>query len=89
MKKLDYLCNSTSEISKVSKRNGMSFSSRHENRASRYQCLFDWLISEQQSVNSWREAILLLSGKRKRFTAVRPVSSSTPNYSNKLYYQVS
>ena len=47
---------------------------------------FDWLIPEQQSVNSWRDTILLLAGKCKRFTVVRPVSSSTPNYSNKKNY---
>ena len=34
---------------------------------------FDWLISGQQSVNPWREAIFILSGKCKRFTFVHPM----------------
>ena len=33
----------------------------------------DWLISEHQSVNPWREAISILRGKHKRFTFVHPV----------------
>ena len=37
---------------------------------------FDWLTSEQQNVNPWREAISLLSVKYKRFTFVHPVSPS-------------
>ena len=40
---------------------------------------FDWLISGQQSVNPWREAISILYGKYKRFTFVHPVDQySTP-----------
>ena len=35
---------------------------------------FDWLISVQQSINPWREAISMLSGKYKRFTFVHPVT---------------
>ena len=34
---------------------------------------FDWLISGQQSVKPWREAIYILSGTYKRFTFVHPV----------------
>ena len=34
---------------------------------------FDWLISGQQSVNPWREAISILSGKYIRFSSVHPV----------------
>ena len=34
---------------------------------------FDWLISGQQGVDPWREAISILSGKYKRFTFVHPV----------------
>ena len=34
---------------------------------------FDWLISEHQSVNPWREEISILSRKYKRFTFVHPV----------------
>ena len=36
---------------------------------------FDWLISGYQSVNPWREAISILSGKHKRFTFVHSVIS--------------
>ena len=38
---------------------------------------FDWLISEQQSVNPSREAISVLSGKYRRFTFVHPVQKIT------------
>ena len=34
---------------------------------------FDWLISRQQSINPWREAIFIVYGKYKRFTFVHPV----------------
>ena len=34
---------------------------------------FDWLISDQQSVNPSREAISILSGKYKAFTSAHPV----------------
>ena len=34
---------------------------------------FDWLISEYQSVNPWRKAISVLSGRYKRFTYVHAV----------------
>ena len=36
---------------------------------------FDWLISGQQTVNPWSEAISLLSEKYKRFAFLHPVHS--------------
>ena len=41
---------------------------------------FDWLISEQQSDNSLREAISILSGKYKGFTFVHPVYTHREQY---------
>ena len=37
---------------------------------------FDWLISEHQSINLWKETISTLSGKNKRLTFVHPVCKS-------------
>ena len=37
---------------------------------------FDWLISEQQSVNPSREAMSILSGKYKGFTFFHPIQQS-------------
>ena len=47
---------------------------------------FDWLISEHQSVNAWKEAIFVLSGKYERFTFVHPVPSYTIQYAIILSY---
>ena len=61
-------------------RNERSLSSSYENCVSSCQWLFDWLISEQQSVNPRRELISILSGKYKIFTFVHPVQDrSTGN----------
>ena len=74
VKKLDYLYNCKSDISKVCNAVGghcpqtMKIVHHHANGC------FDWLISGQQSVNPSREAISILSGKYKRFTFVHPVS---------------
>ena len=77
MKKLDYLCNGKSEISNVCNAveghclQAMKTVHHHVNGH------FDWLISEQQSVNPWTEATSIPSGKYKRFTFVRPVPVTT------------
>ena len=73
MKKLDYLCNSRSELSNVCNAveggclQTMKIVHHHANGR------FYWIISEHQSVNSSREAIYILSGKYKRFTIVHRV----------------
>ena len=70
---LDYLCSCKSEISNVCKvvevhcLQAMKIVHHYAN-----DC-FDRLISGQQSVHSWREAISILSGKYKRFMFVYPV----------------
>ena len=77
MKKLDYLCNSKSEISNVCNAvegnciQAMKIVHHHANGR------FDWLISEHQSVNPSRKSIPVLSGKYKRITFVHPVPSET------------
>ena len=71
-KKLDYLCNCKSELSNVCNvveghcLQAMEIVHHHDDG-------FDWLISGQQSVNTSREAISILSGKYKRFTFVNLV----------------
>ena len=71
--KLDYLCNSKSEISNVCKAveghciQAMKIMHHHANGR------FDWLISEHQSVNPSREAISIMSVKYKGFRFVHPV----------------
>ena len=73
MKKLDYLCNSKSEISNVldavegHRLLAMKMVHHHANGR------FDWLISGHQSVNPSREPISVLSVKYERFTFVHPV----------------
>ena len=73
MKKLEYLCNSESEISNVCNAveghcfQAMKIVRHHANGR------FDCLRSGQQSVNPSREAISILPGKCKRFTFVHPV----------------
>ena len=49
---------------------------------------FDWLISEDQSVNPSREAISILSGKYKRFTFVHPVGDSISSEKHTGYQAV-
>ena len=76
MKKLDYLYNCKSEISNVCNAveghclQAMKIVHHHANDR------FDWLISEDQSVNPSRDAISIQSGKYKRFTFVHPVFST-------------
>ena len=72
-KKFDYLCKCKSAISNVCNAlkghclEAMKIVHHHANG------IFDWLISEHQSVNPSREAISTLSGKYKRFTFVHHV----------------
>ena len=49
---------------------------------------FDWLISGQQSVNPWREAISILSGKYKRFRFVHPVFTGSSLDTNSMTFFV-
>ena len=73
-KKLDYLCYGKSEISSLQCSEGhcpQAMQIVHHHAGGR----FDWLISEQQSVNPSREAISILSGEYKRFTFVHPVGT--------------
>ena len=70
---MDYLCNCKSEIGNVCNPvedhclRAMKIMHHHANGH------FDWLISGQQSGNTSREVISILSGKYKRFTFVHPV----------------
>ena len=63
---MDYLCNCKSEISNVWNAvedhclQAMKIVHHHANGC------FDWSISGHQSVNAWRKAIFVLSGKHKR-----------------------
>ena len=72
-KKLDYLGNCKSDTSNVCNvveghyLQAMNIVHHYANGC------FDWLISGQQSINLWREAISILSGKYKRFAFVHPV----------------
>ena len=73
-KKLDYPCNSESEISSVCNAvecHCLQAMHHHANGC------FDWLISGQQSVNPSRGGISVLSGKYKRFMFVHPVGLNT------------
>ena len=80
MKKPDYLDNNKSEISNVCNMvedhclQAMKIVHHYAN-----DC-FDWLISEQHSVDPWREVISILSGKYKRFTFVHPVGFGLVSY---------
>ena len=72
-KRQDYLCNCKSEIKNV-----CNMVEGHCLQAviiahHYVKGCFDWLISGQQSVNPWREAIFILSGKYKSFRFVHPV----------------
>ena len=49
---------------------------------------FDWLISEQQSVNPSREAISILSGKYKGFTFVRHVDIHLIAFNRLVYREI-
>ena len=73
MKILDYLCNCKSEISNVC--NAVEGHCVQATKIVRHYAngRLDWLISGHQSVNPWREAISILSGKYKRLTFVHPV----------------
>ena len=72
VKELDYLCNCKSEISNVFNvleghcLEPMKIVHHHPN------CRFDWLISENQSVNPSRKAMSILSEKYKRKSFVFP-----------------
>ena len=67
VKKLDYLCESKSEISNV-----CNTVEGYCLQAMNIGC-FDCLISGHQSVNPSREAISILSGKYKKVAFVHPV----------------
>ena len=77
MKKLDDHSRPKSEISKVC--NAVEVHCLQATKIVHYHANghFDWLISEQQSVNPVRIAISIASGKHKRFTFVHPVISVT------------
>ena len=76
LKKLDYPCNSKSEIRNVCNAvegqglQAMKIVHHYVNGR------FDWLISGQQSVNPSRESISILYGKYERFSLVHPVTES-------------
>ena len=73
MKKMDYLCNCKSEINNVC--NALEGHCLEAIKIVNHRAndRFDWLLSEHQTVNCFREAISILSGKYKRFTFVHPV----------------
>ena len=76
-KKLDYLCYCKSEISDVCNViEGHCLLTMKIVHIYANGC-FDWLIFGQQSINSSREAISIVSGKYERFMFVHPVDETT------------
>ena len=88
MKNIGFPCNGKSEISNVCNAvedlclQAIKIVHHHANGR------FDWLTSEQQSVNPSREAISILSGKYKRFTLVPLVEQISSSHNDLIVLQL-